>query len=58
MREPFGKRNRKFVSKPANVKSARRRSSGSPPASSNSKLYFYIIGGVVFLVLAGYAFAT
>jgi hypothetical protein len=58
MQEPFGKRNRKPADKPAAVTPARRRPQATQPRSANSKLYFYIIGGVLFLMLAGYAFSA
>jgi hypothetical protein len=61
MPEPFGKRNRRTVSKPAVAKRARHRRSA--PSSHQAqigpkKIHFYIVGGILFLVLAGYALAT
>jgi hypothetical protein len=55
MREPFGKRNRRTVRTPRPVGPRERR----PPAASptSAKVYLYIAGGVLFLLLAGYAFA-
>jgi hypothetical protein len=53
--EPFGKKNRR----PAQKLAPKRKPSKAerPPAGSSRKLYFYLAGGVLFLVFAGFAFA-
>jgi hypothetical protein len=53
--EPFGKRNLRVVQKPL---SAKKRVSGKPAQSkANPKLYLYSAAAVLFVILAGYAFA-
>jgi hypothetical protein len=53
--EPFGKRNRRTVKGPTPAKSRKSKRPAIP--QSNTKLYLYLAGGVVFLLLAGYALA-
>jgi hypothetical protein len=53
--EPFGKRNLRVVKKPL---SAKNRAPGNPaPSKASPKLYLYSAGAVLFVILAGYAFA-
>ena len=52
--EPFGKQNVRIVQKPAPTKT-RKHKPTAPPAKLNAKLYLYVAGGILFLVLAGYA---
>ena len=56
MPEPFGKRNRPAVTKPVLAKQRAHRRP-EPPKKVDLKFYAYVVGGVLFLVLAGYAFA-
>jgi hypothetical protein len=53
--EPFGKRNRRDAVKPVS-KPERARTRPAQP-KSNPKLYLYAAGVVLFVILAGYAFA-
>ena len=56
MSEPFGKRNRRIVTKPPLAKS---RTYKAPTKSkADSRVYVYVAGFILFAVLAGYAFAT
>ena len=52
--DQFGKRNVRIVKKPALAK-PRKHKRTPPPAKLNAKLYLYVAGGILFLVLAGYA---
>jgi hypothetical protein len=55
MPEPFGKRNRRVVAQPP---SQPRRPKAKPAQTELSiKPYLYAAGGLLFLVLAGYALA-
>jgi hypothetical protein len=53
--EPFGKRNRRAEVKPASKPGSTR--TRHAQSSTNPKLYLYAAGAVLFLILAGYAFA-
>jgi hypothetical protein len=53
--EPFGKRNRRTVKEPMLAKSRKSKPSAVP--QNNTRLHLYLAGGVVFLLLAGYALA-
>ena len=55
--EPFGRLNRKTIGKPALVK-AHRHSRLTVPQINNTKLYLYLAGGILFLVLSGFALAA
>jgi hypothetical protein len=55
MIEPFGKRDRRTTVKP--VLKKRRVHTRPPPSGTNTKLYLYLAGGVLFLIMAGYALA-
>jgi hypothetical protein len=57
MKEPFGKRNRPVVEKPALARARKHRLAAPPRSKTGAKLHFYIAGGILFLVLAAYAFA-
>jgi hypothetical protein len=52
--EPFGKQNVRTVKKPALAK-PRKHKRTPPPTKLNAKLYLYVAGGILFVVLAGYA---
>ena len=52
--DQFGKRNVRIVKKPALAK-PRKHKRPPPPEKLNTKLYLYVFGGLLFLVLAGYA---
>ena len=54
--EPFGKRNRRTVKKPTLAKPAKFKRSAV--SQIDTKLYLYLAGGVIFLLLAGYALAA
>jgi hypothetical protein len=53
--EPFGKRNRRAEVKPVPKPELARARPAQP--KSNPKLYLYAAGAVLFVILAGYAFA-
>ena len=55
--KPFGRLNRRTVKKPTLAKS-RKHIRPPPPAQINTKLYLYLAGGILFLLLAGYALAA
>lgn len=55
MREPFGKKNRRVEVKPA--LQPKRVPARPLPQERNIKLYLYVAGGVLFLLMSGYAFA-
>ena len=61
MKEPFGRRNRPAIEKPPLAKARKLRPAAPARAKSgakaSAKVYLYIAGGVLFLVLAGYALA-
>ena len=57
MKEPFGKRNRPVVEKPALARARKHRLAAPPRSKTGAKLHLYIAGGILFLVLAAYAFA-
>ena len=52
--DQFGKRNVRIVKKPALAKPHKHKPT-PPPTKLNAKLYLYVAGGILFLVLAGYA---
>ena len=52
----FGKLNPRPVKKQAPAKSTKAKRSPAPAAKS-LKLPFYLAGGILFLILAGYAFS-
>lgn len=52
--EPFGKQNVRTVKKTALAK-PRKHKRPPPSAKLNTRLYLYVAGGILFLVLAGYA---
>ena len=54
--EPFGRRNRPAVKKPALGKPHKYNRLAA--RQSNTKLYLYSAGGILFLVLAGYALSA
>jgi hypothetical protein len=54
--EPFGRRNRRAVKKPALTKPSKQNRRESPQI--NSKLYLYLAGGILFLFLAGYGLSV
>jgi len=55
--EPFGRLNRKTIKKPAFAK-PHTHSRLTVPQINNTKLYLYLAGGILFLVLSGYALAA
>jgi hypothetical protein len=55
MPEPFGRRNRRADVKP--VLKKKRIHPRYPPQGIKTKLYVYLAGGVLFLIMAGYALA-
>lgn len=55
MPEPFGKLNRRSIVKLVPTKAPLRKP--PPPSQPSKRFYLYLAGGVVFLVLASYAFA-
>jgi hypothetical protein len=56
MSEPFGKRNRRIVTKPPFAKP---RTHKAPPKSRvDNKVYVYVAGAILFAILAGYALAA
>jgi hypothetical protein len=61
MPEPFGRRNRRVDVKPVlkkkRVHAKTRIRARPPPSETNAKLYLYLAGGVLFLIMAGFAFA-
>jgi hypothetical protein len=56
MSEPFGKRNRRTVTKPPFAKA--RTHKASPKSRMDNKVFVYVAGFILFAVLAGYAFAV
>ena len=59
--EPFGRLNRKTIKKPALVK-PHKLTRPTAPQINNTRLYLYLYlylaGGILFLVLSGYALAA
>ena len=55
--EPFGRLNRKTIKKPALVK-PHKLTRPTAPQINNTRLYLYLAGGILFLVLSGYALAA
>jgi hypothetical protein len=54
MPEPFGKLNRRVAITPVSKK---KRITPPPQSGSRAKLYLYLAGGLLFLIMAGYALA-
>ena len=54
--EPFGQRNRRTIKKPALAKPRKHNRPTAPQI--NAKLGLYLAGGILFLVLTGYALAA
>jgi len=57
MQEPFGKRNRRVIQKPQVARTRTHLRGSVSHRRSDSKVYLYAAGGVLFLILLGYAFA-
>jgi len=55
--EPFGRLNRKMIKKPALAK-PHKHIWPTAPQINNTRLYLYLAGGILFLVLSGYALAA
>ena len=55
-REPFGQRNRRTMKKPALAKPRKHNRPTAPQI--DAKLSLYLAGGILFLVLTGYALAA